>query len=267
MNKAPSFLTDSYQTPPDTPRAWGDRLLLNTRLYFWTSFVGIALYSRWLLTQGRYDPAAWIRSSRAVWRLVERCGGRFHVSGLDHVRQAGPAAVFVANHTSTLEATILPGLIGSIRPLCFVVKSSLIDYPIMGPITQASHPIVVGRANPREDFQQVLQEGTARLVAGTSVVLFPESTRSASFDPARFNSLGAKLARRANIPLLPIALKTDFLGMGRVIRDFGPLYRKRPIHIAFGPPLPVTGTGKTAHQESVAFIAQKLATWKLCFSE
>lgn len=261
MIKEKYFTTDSYHTPPDTPRAWGDRLLLNTRLYFWASFVRIALHSRWLVARGRYDRAAWVSSSYAVLKLAEACGGRFHITGLDHVRAAGPAAVFVANHSSTLEAMILPALIGSIRPLCFVIKKSLLSYPIMGPITAAPQPIVVGRANPREDLQHVLQEGVKRLAAGTSVVLFPESTRSPEFDPTRFNSLGAKLARKTAVSLLPIALKTDFLGLSGLIRDFGPLHRERPIHIAFGPPLSVTGSGKAAHQQSVDFIAQKLSVW------
>jgi 1-acyl-sn-glycerol-3-phosphate acyltransferase len=255
------FPTDNYHTPPGTSRAWGDRLLLNSRLYFWACFVTITLRARRLIKQGKYDHTAWVHSSYEVLKLAEACGGRFHITGLDHVRTAGNAAVFVANHAGSLDATVLPALIGSIRPLCFVVKRSLINYPIMGPVVEASRPIVVGRANPREDLQHVLQEGSERLAAGTSVVLFPESTRSATFDPARFNSLGAKLARRGGVPLLPVALKTDFLGMGRLIREFGPLYRERPIHIAFGPALPVTATGKAAHQQSVEFIGQKLSAW------
>jgi 1-acyl-sn-glycerol-3-phosphate acyltransferase len=261
MINAAYFPTDSYQTPPDIPRAWGDRLLLTSRLYFWASFVTITLRARRLVKQGKYDHAAWIRSSYAVLQLAEACGGRFHITGLDHVRAAGDAAVFVANHAGSLDATVLPALIGSIRPLCFVVKRSLINYPIMGPVVEASQPIVVGRANPREDLQHVLQEGNKRLAAGTSVMLFPESTRSATFDPARFNSLGAKLARKADVPLLPIALKTDFLGMGGLVREFGPLHRERPIYLAFGPPISVTGTGKAAHQQSVNFITHKLSTW------
>jgi 1-acyl-sn-glycerol-3-phosphate acyltransferase len=261
MNSTAYFPDDQYHTLPDTPRAWGDRLLLNSRLYFWANFVRIVYRARGLAKQGRYDHAAWVRSSYEVLKLAEACGGRFHITGLDHVRAAGNAAVFVANHAGTLDATVLPALIGSIRPLCFVVKSSLINYPIMGPVVEASRPIVVGRANPREDLQHVLQEGNERLAAGTSVMLFPESTRSATFDPDRFNSLGAKLARKADVPLLPIALKTDFLGMGGLVREFGPLHRERPIHLAFGPPISVTGTGKAAHQQSVTFIAQKLAAW------
>jgi 1-acyl-sn-glycerol-3-phosphate acyltransferase len=261
MNSLNHFPTDSYHTPPDTSRAWGDRLLLNSRLYFWVSFARIILRARRLVKQGKYDHAAWVNSSYAVLKLAEACGGRFHITGLDHVRAAGEAAVFVANHAGSLDAAVLPALIGSIRPLCFVVKQSLINYPLFGPVVQASQPIVVGRANPREDLQHVLQEGVARLTAGKSVVLFPESTRSAAFDPAQFNSLGAKLARKADVPLLPIALKTDFLGMGGLIRDLGPLHRERPIHIAFGPPIPVSGTGKIAHQQSVTFIADRLAAW------
>ena len=37
----------------------------------------------------------------------------------------------------------------------------------------------------------VLEGGAERLAAGTSLIVFPQTTRTADFDPSRFNSIGA----------------------------------------------------------------------------
>lgn len=66
---------------------------------------------RSLAVQGLYDDKAWSDSSLEVMSKLETCGARFHISGLDQVRTLEGPAVFVANHMSTLETTLLPGLI------------------------------------------------------------------------------------------------------------------------------------------------------------
>ena len=42
-----------------------------------------------------------------------------------------------------------------------------------------------------------------------SVLIFPQTTRELFFDPKKFNTLGIKLAKRAKVPVIPIAVKTD----------------------------------------------------------
>ncbi len=76
-----------------------------------------------------------------------------------------------------------------------------------------------------------------------------------------FNTIGAKLARRAGVPLVPIALKTDAWSVGKLIKDFGPIRPERTVHFSIGPPLEVTGNGREQHEETVRFIQNKLASW------
>jgi 1-acyl-sn-glycerol-3-phosphate acyltransferase len=167
----------------------------------------------------------------------------------------------VANHMSMSETFILPGIMLPYTDVCTVIKESLIRYPVFGIVMQATVPIVVQRADPRADLKEVLTSGEAMLRSGRSVLIFPQATRSVEFIPAEFNSLGAKLAAKGGVPLSPVALRTDYHGIGRRFRDFGPVDMTRPAHFAFGTPIPVVGNGRAAHEQAVTFIREKVKEW------
>lgn len=124
-------------------------------------------------------------------------------------------------------------------------------------------PIVVARKNPREDLQTVMTRGKELLAKGTSVIIFPQSTRSAQFIPEDFNSLGVKLAKAAGLQVLPVAIKTDFWGNGKFLKDIGPIDRRKPIHMEFGKPFSIEGNGKEEHNRIVDFISAHLREWKV----
>lgn len=256
------FCQDAEYHTPAGSRRWWDRIFLGLPLCFYLKHLGIVVRGGRKAHRGRYDDQAWVASSRETMDIVEGAGGRFHISGLDRLAQAPSPLVFVANHMSTLETHILPMLIAPHMPVTFVVKQALLRYPFFGPILASRRPVAVKRENPREDLVTVLQEGTARLKQGMSVIVFPQSTRSRRFDPELFNTLGVKLAQKAGVPVLPIALKTDFWGNGRLIRDVGPLRRKLPIHFAFGEVMEVKGNGREQHQTIVKFIQEHLHSWE-----
>jgi 1-acyl-sn-glycerol-3-phosphate acyltransferase len=250
---------DGYDTPPESPRLLGDRLALGTRWYFTYLLARLVLDCRKAALEGRYDTEAWLRSSVRALRELEGCGARFHIRGLDYLRKAKAPLVFIGNHMSTLETFVLPCLIGPIMPLTYVVKDSLVRHPFFGPIMRSRDPVVVGRADPRGDLEAVLVGGAERLTRGISMVVFPQATRSEVFDRTRFNSLGVKLARRAHVPVLPVALKTDFWGNGRLLKDFGPLRRDRGVLISFGRAQQVVGNGAAQHEEVMRFIEKQIA--------
>lgn len=257
------FPHNGYQTPKDHPVSLWDRMFLGCRWPLYIRFIRrVVVKSRRLALAGAYDREKWVQSSADVMECIELSGGRFLIEGFDSLRGTEKAVVIVANHVSTLETVVLPALIASIRKATFVVKKSLINGPIFGPIMRSRNPIIVGRKNPREDLERVLKEGTQRLSEGTSVILFPESTRQKSFDPARFNSLGVKLAKRAGVPILPLALKTDFWGTGAILRPFGPIHRNKTIHFAFGQAMPITGNGHEEHRRCLEFIGNRLKEWQ-----
>ncbi len=252
-----------YRTDPGMRRSALYRCLRTARLPFilYPGTLGVILRSSRMASRGFYDDEAWARSSHDTLRELEKAGVDFDVDGLDNIRRAPEAAVFVANHMSILETFALPGLIRPSKPVTFVVKESLMTFPVFGPVMRSRDPIPVGRANPRDDYAAVMEGGVKRLGQGISVIIFPQTTRASVFNPEGFNSLGIKLARRARAPVIPVAVKSDAWLNGRRLKDFGPLGRERKVRISFGEPLAVEGHGAAEHARVVDFISSRLEKW------
>lgn len=212
--------------------------------------------------KGIYDDEEWIKASYRIFQHIEGCGGRFHIRGLDNMRKTKEPLIFVSNHMSTLETIIFPCLIAPFCPMTFVVKESLVQGRVFGPIMRSRNPITVSRTNPREDFRAVLEQGKKILQNGKSLVIFPQATRRVEFIPEQFNSLGIKLAKNAGVKVLPMAIKTDFWGNSKLLKGFGPIDRKKTIYITFHEPLTVKGNGKEEHQQIIRMISSHLEKWK-----
>lgn len=248
-----------YKTPAGPLRA---KKVKWPGLVFHTRMLKIYLRSGLIAAKGGYNGQMWASGSLEVLRLLEAVGVRFEFSGLEVPYSLPGPCVYIGNHMSTLETFILPCLLQPARNTTFIVKESLTKMPVFGPVMRSRDPIAVGRRDPREDLRTVLEGGQKRLKAGTSVIVFPQTTRSRVFDPRQFNTIGIKLARRAGVPAVPIALKTDAWEKGKVVKDFGPIKPERAVHICFGQPLNVSGFGREEHERIVEFIQSKLEKWK-----
>ncbi len=243
------------------------RLFLANHLPGWRTFI---YYARILMAfviarldgfRGKLTNERWLSASIKCLKAIESAGGRVNVSGLAAVSQHKGPLVYIANHMSILETVILPSITLSFNDVTFIIKHELLKYPLIGRVMKALDLIAVYRQNPREDLKIVLSEGQNRIRQGCSVVIFPQATRSKVFDEKIFNTLGVKLARAAGVPVVPIALKTDFHGDGRWIRDIGPIYPDLPLFFKFGEPIAVAGKGHDIHQRVVEFITQNLKQW------
>ncbi|MAI70119.1 MAG: 1-acyl-sn-glycerol-3-phosphate acyltransferase [Rhodopirellula sp.] len=253
-----SFDDGVYQTAAGTG-SWFSRRLPTANFYrqfFWN-----VCRSSSLAKQGKYDDLEWSRTSFEVLKSLESVGVRARISGVEHVRSLDSPCVFVGNHMSMLETMVLPAIIQPIRDVTFVVKQSLMDYPVFRHVVRARDPIAVTRENPREDFKTVMQAGLERLQKGASIVVFPQTTRSLTFDSAQFNSIGLKLATRAKVPMVPIALKTDAWGNGKWLKDIGRIDPTKWVHFEFGRPILIEGRGTLQQKEATDFIQAKLSAW------
>ena len=234
----------------------------NPTAIFYAKMVYIVLKSNRLAQKGIFNGEAWVRSSIGIIRALESVGTHFDIQNLDFFRDLEEPCVFVGNHMSILETFVLPCLIQPYRDVTFVVKESLISYPFFGTILRSRAPVVVGRINPRDDLRIVLKEGRNRLNRNVSVVIFPQTTRSPIFDVDKFNTLGVKLAKRADVPVVPFALKTDAWGLGRRIKDFGKISPAKTVRIHFANPMHISGSGKDEHNTIIEFISAKFADWR-----
>jgi 1-acyl-sn-glycerol-3-phosphate acyltransferase len=208
-----------------------------------------------------YDSSEWAKSSLAVFRALESVGIKVEITGIENFKTLDSPCVFVANHMSTLETFVLPSIIAPFMEVTFVVKKSLVEYPVFKHVMRSRNPVTVGRTNPRDDLKAVLEGGAQRLKDGISIIIFPQSTRASVFDPSKFNTLGTKLAKRANVPIVPIALKTEAWSEGKYLKDLGRIFPSKDVYFAFGKPILVKDRGDEEHCKIIEFISSKLREW------
>jgi 1-acyl-sn-glycerol-3-phosphate acyltransferase len=255
------FDSHEYKSP-ERKQGFRNWLLCDSWLYLVFGYGKIVLRTRKEARSGKYGDKEWTDSSFEILRVLEKIGGRFNVEGMENIVKVDGPVVFLSNHISTLETMIFPCLIQPHRKVTFVVKDSLVRHPLFGDVMKSRNPIIVGRTDPRKDFETVMTEGFDVLSKGISVVIFPQSTRSEVFIPSEFNSLGVKLAKKSAVHVVPVAIKTDFWGNGKIIKEIGKLDHTKEIHIKFGEPFTISGNGKEEHQLVINFIMDHLKIWE-----
>ena len=248
----------TYHSPQGRPSLLARRF---PSFRFYWSLAGVVWRAGFKAKRGRYDDEEWSSSSHDTLCALERAGVDLEVTGLDHVEGLDTPCIFIGNHMSVLETFVLPGLIRPLMPVTFIVKDSLLTYPVFGHVMRSRNPIAVGRSNPREDLKAVMEGGKERLGNGVSLIIFPQTTRTPAFDPAEFNTLGVKLARRADVPVVPLALVTDAWGTGKRFKDFGKIDPSKAVHLAFGEPMRIEGRGEAEHEAIIEFIQGNLKAW------
>lgn len=230
-------------------------------LHFYTRLIGIVFRCSGMARRGEYTKEKWHESSRDVCGFLEDVGVRIHVTGLENLRKLDTACVIISNHMSLLETLLFPAMVLPSHDMTYVIKEDLLKYPVFKDVLHVCSPIAVTRTNPRQDLKTVMVEGSKRIAEGVSVVVFPQSTRSHQFEPEQMSSIGVKLAKKADAPVVPVALKTDALKNGKYVKDLGRLDSSVIVHFAFGEPLSVDGKGNEEQERITSFISEKIDGW------
>ena len=253
----------AYVTSPADRRPTPARVSsINSFLYAFT-IIRIVVRCAWNHLLGRFGYDRWAEICSASIRFAERLGATVTFEGFERRGAYDGPVVYVSNHMSTLETMVYPTALNAFGKLAIILKKSLEDIPLVGAASRAVGSIAVTRKNARADLVTVLEQGARRIADGSSVLLFPQGTRQTVFEAKRFNTLGAKLAERAKVPLVPLAVRTDFLQTGKLIKDFGIVDPRKPILFACGPVLMPDMGAKKMHEKSVAFIEGKIKAWGL----
>lgn len=165
------------------------------------------------------------------WSVVHwlrlTCGVHWQVSGLEHL-PARPY-VIVAKHQSQWETFFLQL---PFAPTCTILKQELLQIPVFGWGLASVKPIAIDRSQARESLRQVLEQGESRLQDNLTVLIFPEGTRTDPGQAGRYARSGADLAKRAGVPLVPVAHNAGEHWPGK-------RFLKYPgtISVVIGPPL------------------------------
>ncbi len=129
-----------------------------------------------------------------VWRV--------HIEGREKIRP-GMAYVMVANHQSLLDILVLFRLFVHFK---WVSKAENFRVPCIGWNMSLNRYIKLRRGE-KESIAQMMDACTTTLAEGSSVMMFPEGTRSADGRLRAFKHGAFTLAQRARKPLLPIVVQ------------------------------------------------------------
>lgn len=223
--------------------------------FYYLRFMKVIYKASRVAKKGGYSSEIWAADSLSLFRALENVGVKFEISGVNNLRLANDAVVIIGNHMSMLETMILPAIVQPQIDTTFIVKQALLDYPIFKYIMRSRDPIALTRNNPRKDFKIVMEEGVAKLKEKMSVIVFPQTTRTNTFDPSAFSTIGVKLAKKAAKQIVPVALVTDAWENGKILKDFGKINPKKKVIFSFGEPLEASGS---AQDEIISFIAKEI---------
>jgi 1-acyl-sn-glycerol-3-phosphate acyltransferase len=110
--------------------------------------------------------------------------------------------VLVANHQSLGDILILFGLF---RHFKWVSKRSIFSVPFIGWNMRMNDYVGLVRGDAAS-IERMLEDCRAHLRRGSSVMLFPEGTRSVDGEIKRFKHGAFTLAKELNVPVLPIVV-------------------------------------------------------------
>jgi len=124
------------------------------------------------------------------------------VEGRQNIRKE-TSYVVISNHASLYDIFLIYGWLGI--DIKWVMKKELRKIPGVGFGSRKVGHIFLDRSN-RIAAVESLNEAKRRLVSGTSVVMFPEGTRSVTGKIGTFKRGAFKLALDLGLPILPLTL-------------------------------------------------------------
>jgi putative phosphoserine phosphatase / 1-acylglycerol-3-phosphate O-acyltransferase len=170
------------------------------------------------------------------------------VRGEEHLWSQRPA-VFILNHQSNADFLIAAKLIR--KGARGVAKKELQKMPIVGQMLMASGTIFLDRTD-KEKSIEALKPAVESLKTGTSVVIFPEGTRSYDYTLGPFKKGAFHLAMQAGVPLVPIVLKNAHDAMPRGSNIFRPV----TVEVVVLPPVSTAHWTKENMETHIAEVRQ-----------
>lgn len=182
--------------------------------------------------------ALFTRSSRMpqkiarLWaRMLLFIGGvRLEVEGREHLNPRRPY-IFAANHQSQFDIFALLAAVP--LPFSWLAKEELFRIPLLGPAMKGAGYIPINRTDRRSAFASI-DQAAARVRAGTSIVIFPEGTRSLDGKLKTFKKGGFFLAIKSKQSVVPVSISGSF----RVLAKGSFRVHRGTIRIHFSAPIP-----------------------------
>ena len=202
----------------------------------------------------------WIRKSKSKAQQFPRIWGRLlcWIAGI-RVRVEGQenldpsqTYIFVGNHTSQTDIWTFQGYMP--HDFRWIAKKELFAIPIFGAAMRAVDFISIDRSRGRKAVQS-LNDAANRIAEGTSVLIFPEGTRSPDGHLQPFKTGAIMLAIKAGVPVVPVG----FNGTHQVLPKGSLVARGGDVVLRIGTPLPTSDFKAKDKQELALKVQQQVA--------
>ena len=185
------------------------RVLLSTVFWIFLGVSSIALFPVavliWLCT-APFDPRrAILHRFTCFWASLYTWlnpAWPVRIDGRERVRP-GVTYVMVANHQSFLDILVLFRLFVHFK---WVSKIEIFSVPLIGWNMSLNRYIRLKRGD-RASIREMMTASEEALAGGSSIMMFPEGTRSADGRLKPFKTGAFVLAKRMQVPLLPIVVR------------------------------------------------------------
>jgi 1-acyl-sn-glycerol-3-phosphate acyltransferase len=157
-------------------------------------------------------------------------GSRVVTHGEDRVDWSEPQ-VLVANHVAAFDILAAASVVPT--RFAFIAKQELARIPFFGTAMDAAGHIFVDRSDRQNSIQSLRRAGEKMRRERSTVIIFPEGTRSATGKLQSFKKGAFILALEGGVRLLPVVIRgsREILDLGRLTITPG------TIHIHFGEPI------------------------------
>ena len=120
----------------------------------------------------------------------------------ERITQPRRPYVVVSNHESFVDILLLCNLPMEMK---WLSKVEILRIPVLGWLMRIAGDIALDRAS-RESAGRAMEQARRTLKNRVSVMIFPEGTRSTDEDLLPFKDGAFRLAIKAGVPILPLAL-------------------------------------------------------------
>jgi len=158
----------------------------------------------------------WIKTVLYFLKII--CGVSWDVMGLENIPKS--SCILVSNHQGQWESFFLQTLV---IPSSSIIKQELLYIPIFGWALACLKPIHLRRSKKYISMKKVIKDGSKKLKQGTSLIIFPEGTRTdPKYGIKKFSNSCGLLSVENKVPIIPICHNSGLYWKNRkFIKDKG----------------------------------------------
>lgn len=156
-----------------------------------------------------------------------KCLFRYQFEGIENIPKSGKV-ILAGNHTGHLDPLILQ--MAAKRNFWFITGPAAFKIPVIKHVLKWFNVLPLNFG----DGLTAIENGVTKLKAGEAVIIFPEGKFTSDGNLCRFHRGVAIMAKEADCPIIPFAIKGGFEAWGK-IRKHPKLFTK--IIIQFGQPI------------------------------